>query len=351
MSSGLTNKFVPPEGIIYTTSGDQELRLTPKLRSEADREEVVSCFPLRILSYPLNQGNLSFANGHISEGRNLTRFLLYHIIFSRQSLLKPFNKMNRRSGGTRGSEDDFTPAIADLLPSSTPSLPYLPPYLPNSLSMGGIPSSTQTAYMSTRTVFSTSTHKMNEAAPVSTSTSTVSPVVTAGPSAGISQVTQSQSPWEKLRQPVQSAVIVIVVLGVCATVGISVWFCCGGKRKWKKTTNSAGRHDAGRLPLHTVHRRSVHEPIGAVQVAGGEAPPPRYELVVPPQHQRLAGGVSHVRDEAEDGMVADGKTPLSEIPFEDIMLDHHSTAGSSSSQSFPTRHHAGRGDTTGHTNS
>jgi hypothetical protein len=55
----------------------------------------------------------------------------------------------------------------------------------------------------------------------------------------------------------------------------------------------------------------------------------------------------------EDAVVADGKTPLSEIPFEDVMLEQSSSSSSTSSanQAFETVHHNGIGDTRGHTNS
>lgn len=57
--------------------------------------------------------------------------------------------------------------------------------------------------------------------------------------------------------------------------------------------------------------------------------------------------------EAEDGMIADGKTPLSEIPFEDVVLAPASSSSSTSSanQGFAAMHHTGMGDTRGHTNS
>jgi hypothetical protein len=76
---------------------------------------------------------------------------------------------------------------------------------------------------------------------------------------------------------------------------------------------------------------------------------------VPPQHQTVEGGITHVRDE-EEGVISDGKTPLSEIPFEDVRLEEvESSSGSGSSSSanatFGERHHAMGGDTRGHTNS
>ncbi len=86
---------------------------------------------------------------------------------------------------------------------------------------------------------------------------------------------------------------------------------------------------------------------------GPEAPPPRYEEVVPSQHQTIAGGIAHVRDDDErnvaDGIVADGKTPLSEIAFEDVVLDRSN--GEGSSRTFEAQHFGLGGDTRGHTNS
>ena len=61
----------------------------------------------------------------------------------------------------------------------------------------------------------------------------------------------------------------------------------------------------------------------------------------------------HGGEAEEDGVVADGKTPLSEIPFEDVVLDPPSSSSSTSSanQAFAAMHHDGMGDTRGHTNS
>jgi hypothetical protein len=87
---------------------------------------------------------------------------------------------------------------------------------------------------------------------------------------------------------------------------------------------------------------------------GGDAAPPRYEEVVPAAHLRVAVGMVRMPHDGEDeeGMVADGKTPLSEIPFEDVVLEPSSSSSSTSSanRSFATMHHNGNGDTTGHTN-
>ena len=78
----------------------------------------------------------------------------------------------------------------------------------------------------------------------------------------------------------------------------------------------------------------------------GGGPPPRYEEAVPPQHQRIAGGLESVRDE-EEGIISDGKTPLSEIPFEDVVLTHVGSEGSGSG--IEESHRRFGGDTRGHT--
>lgn len=76
--------------------------------------------------------------------------------------------------------------------------------------------------------------------------------------------------------------------------------------------------------------------------------PPLYAEVAPPQHTTISGGITHVREE-EEGIISDGKTPLSEIPFEDVILDHSPSEGSA--RNFGDRHLRLGGDTTGHTNS
>jgi hypothetical protein len=80
----------------------------------------------------------------------------------------------------------------------------------------------------------------------------------------------------------------------------------------------------------------------------GDAPPPQYAEVVPPRHTRIAGGVTNVREE-EEGVISDGKTPLSEIPFEDVVLS--SASSSNSARDFGRVHHGAGGNTFGHTNS
>jgi hypothetical protein len=122
--------------------------------------------------------------------------------------------------------------------------------------------------------------------------------------------------------------------------------------------------EPGSLPLYTLHPRpNAAVPVGrglggvpgapGTRVPGPDAPP-SYEEVVPP-HLSLATGPPRVvlAPGPEDGVVADGKTPLSEIPFEDVMLEPSSSSSSSGSanQAFEAVHHNGIGDTRGHTNS
>jgi len=101
--------------------------------------------------------------------------------------------------------------------------------------------------------------------------------------------------------------------------------------------------------MHTIQDGRVEEAV-ATGSHGGDAPP-SYEEVVAPQHRRLAGGIPNINttSEDDDAVVSDGKTPLSEIPFEDVMLDHVSSQ-SSGSRTFEQMHHGAGGDTRGHTN-
>lgn len=78
---------------------------------------------------------------------------------------------------------------------------------------------------------------------------------------------------------------------------------------------------------------------------GADGAPPRYEEVV---HAGIAPVVLRTNDE-EDSVVADGKTPLSEIPFEEVSNVGSQSSGSAS-RSFAEVHHDGLGDTRGHTN-
>lgn len=158
--------------------------------------------------------------------------------------------------------------------------------------------------------------------------------------------------WNKLANGSKAAVVIAALIGIVAIVFFSMWFCCGccggrarccGKKRRIPDRESGPENQS--VPLYTVQRPAR---VGAPAPVGEEAPPPRYEEAVPPRHQTIAGGITHVREE-EEGVVADGKTPLSEIPFEDVVLDHSPSEGSS--RSFAGRHHALGGDTRGHTNS
>lgn len=224
-----------------------------------------------------------------------------------------------------------------------------------------IASSTHTAFATTQTAFVTMTSpNMNQAPPatpsasigISISTSTIISNSQATPGGYTSPPYQdtNQNGPDEMGPGVKGGIAVSALIFIVIVIFLSFWFCCGGHRKWKKSRVDGEQRG---LPLHNVNNPSVpHGPNAAGIQARGEAPPPRYEEVVPPQHQRLAGGmpVAHVRNEEDEGMIADGKTPLSEIPFEDVVLDR-TPSGSSSSQSFSMARHAGSGDTTGHTNS
>jgi hypothetical protein len=166
--------------------------------------------------------------------------------------------------------------------------------------------------------------------------------------------------WNNLEYGAKIGIVLVVVVGILCIVLFSMWYCCGccggrccGKKRRRTPNPSAERGD---LPLHTIQRSGEAERVQRNTI-GGDLPPPRYEEAVPPQHQTVEGGITHVRDE-EEGVISDGKTPLSEIPFEDVRLDQvesgsGSGSGSSSSANaaFGERHHAMGGDTRGHTNS
>jgi len=163
--------------------------------------------------------------------------------------------------------------------------------------------------------------------------------------------------WRGLAHGAQIGIILVIIISIFCIVLFSMWFCCGccggrccGKRKRLPT----GEQNRGGLPLHNI---SAPERRGRAddRAMDLDPPPPQYEETVPPQHQTIAGGITHVREE-EEGVISDGKTPLSEIPFEDVVLDHTSSAGSgsgspSSAREFASRHHGLGGDTRGHTNS
>jgi hypothetical protein len=99
------------------------------------------------------------------------------------------------------------------------------------------------------------------------------------------------------------------------------------------------------LPLHNIESRS---PSNAYPPPTN-ALPPSYEETVSPRNQAPPAGMHFGQRVDDDGLIPDGKTPLSEIAFEDVVLDRPHTGGSSS-QTFEQRHHGAGGDTRGHTN-
>jgi hypothetical protein len=162
--------------------------------------------------------------------------------------------------------------------------------------------------------------------------------------------------WNNLEHGAKIGIVLTVVVGIVCVVLFSMWFCCGccgGRCCGKRRRTPAASAERGDLPLHTLQRSGEGGRVEGQNI--GDLPPPRYEEAVPPQHQTVEGGITHVRDE-EEGVISDGKTPLSEIPFEDVRLEEvESSSGSGSSSSanatFGERHHAMGGDTRGHTNS
>jgi hypothetical protein len=132
----------------------------------------------------------------------------------------------------------------------------------------------------------------------------------------------------------------------------SYWFCCGGRAFWAKKK----RRVTNSVPSRETNAQANEDGQQMREVEAHGDAPPMYEESVPLQHHTLAGGMAGVRNEEEDGMIADGKMPLSEIPFEDVVVgESHTSISSSSSFSnsrqFAAIHHNGIGNTYGHTNS
>lgn len=163
---------------------------------------------------------------------------------------------------------------------------------------------------------------------------------------------ESQAIWDKVTHGAKIAIIMAAILGLFLVIFFSAWFCCNccGLRRKKRRT-AARAEGNGELPLHTIQNRGVDE--AATTGRPISDAPPTYEEAVPAQHQRLAGGISNTitTSEEDDAVVSDGKTPLSEIPFEDVVLDHDASSQSSGSRMFDQMHHGAGGDTRGHTNS
>lgn len=185
-------------------------------------------------------------------------------------------------------------------------------------------------------------------------TDTASPTYGPPPSSativpGASASAESQMLWDRVTHGARIAIVLAAILGIILVIVFSMWFCCNccGRRKKRRSQDRAVEN--GVLPMHTIQNRGVEEAAATGRPAGDA--PPSYEEVVPPQHQRLAGGIPNINttSEEDDAVVSDGKTPLSEIPFEDVVLDNVSSQ-SSGSRMFDQVHHGAGGDTRGHTN-
>lgn len=156
-----------------------------------------------------------------------------------------------------------------------------------------------------------------------------------------------QGLWNRLSPGIQAVIGVIATVCVLIIVLFSVWFCCGccglrNKRRGMAPNTTRGVAPNPRpelhgnvMPLNTINNRGPQS--GFNEMPAVEASPPAYEESVPPRHQRIAGGISTTSEE-DEGVISDGKTPLSEIPFEDVRLDQV-RSGSSSSQNFEQRPH------------
>lgn len=132
---------------------------------------------------------------------------------------------------------------------------------------------------------------------------------------------------------------------------IIIWFfCCGGREKQRQQRLARQGATQPALQNREVPLQTYSAPVIANRTGPlpGDVPPPTYTETLPPRHQRIAGGITNVRDE-EEGVIADGKTPLSEIPFEDVVVS--SSSSHSSARDFGRNHQYGGGNTLGHTNS
>ncbi|EPE27797.1 hypothetical protein GLAREA_04588 [Glarea lozoyensis ATCC 20868] len=163
--------------------------------------------------------------------------------------------------------------------------------------------------------------------------------------------------FDKLQVGAKAAVAIGILFGIVFIVAFSMWYCCGccGIRNQRRgmvpdgqrriPSNDISAQPTGTvLPLHEIRSRSPQ-----AMSPPPDPSPPSYDEVVSPRNRAPPGGMFLSRPVDEDGMIPDGKTPLSEIVFEDVVLDRPHTGGSSS-QTFEQRHHGAGGNTQGHTN-
>ncbi|PBP18076.1 hypothetical protein BUE80_DR010961 [Diplocarpon rosae] len=183
--------------------------------------------------------------------------------------------------------------------------------------------------------------------PSSGSTSSPAPLdqnsvtVTSTSSSYTSSASPSGSPghhkdgaFDRLPSGTKAGIGISIAAGVLVIILFSVWFCCGccglrarSRKRHAEVTRASESSNQHLVPLSNIQNGDA---------GAGNPPPPLYEEAVPPQHRHIAGGATQLNEE-EEGVISDGKTPLSEFPFEDVVLDHSPSDGSS--MSYRDRHH------------
>ncbi|RDW79785.1 hypothetical protein BP6252_04423 [Coleophoma cylindrospora] len=170
-------------------------------------------------------------------------------------------------------------------------------------------------------------------------------------------------------------VLILAAAGVCWVI----WRCCAccgrnRRREAREPLSEVEQHlDTNMLLRGGNHSLSAASPasttisMAAHSVArppslDPNAPPPSYDAIrhdeiVPAHAHHRIGGQGHGEDD-EFNVVADGKMPLSEIPFEDVDIEalyrfesNSAISSINASRDFAQNHRLAGGNTIGHTNS
>ncbi|RDW92182.1 hypothetical protein BP5796_01576 [Coleophoma crateriformis] len=135
----------------------------------------------------------------------------------------------------------------------------------------------------------------------------------------------------------------------------------GGNRTLSATASPAAASPAAASPASTTISMAAHS-VARPPSLDPNAPPPsydaiRHDAIVPAHAHHRIGGQGQGEDD-EFNVVADGKMPLSEIPFEDVDIEalyrfesNSAISSINASRDFAQNHRRGGGNTIGHTNS
>lgn len=160
--------------------------------------------------------------------------------------------------------------------------------------------------------------------------------------------TNNSSFWNNTK-----TVAVIIPVVVIAFAILLTWCCCCRQRRATRARSLSVPQQTPPYPAQPYHVDALQIPLATVPATHlANDGPPQYMETLPSRHTTIARGPARDEEEAI-GVVADGKTPLSEV-WEDVVLVESSASSSTRGidgngsgrevRNFGTVHNSGRGD-------